>query len=271
MINNIQLINHSIMKKVLVGLAIVAVIIVVVLVVKKKVKEGYSEVMLGDEDKYVQRPTFKGELSPRFDPYRMGGGYIKSAYAPLEMQGAGVTPLSDNEHVVSGTGSLVEGYDNDFASIATEKENAKEYDDACGKINQNVVSEFKKAQGYMDPSQMLPIPDARSCLKDPSDPENYMYDRTLFAPLKRRHSDIPVDYVRGDLYISPIRTGWFDVPVIPSVDLQRGAVSIISGPSIDSQDTVYSRGSPIVSPSEEKQMEEAQKYLPWGDMPYHMP
>jgi hypothetical protein len=255
---------------VIIVLVVLAVIAIIVKVAKKN-KEGYSELMISNDDAYVQRPTYKADLSPRFDPYRTGGGYIKSAFAPLEMQAAGVSPLSDNEYVESATGSLTENFDNDFASVATEKENVKEFTSSCGKIGEDVVSEFKKAQGYMDPSQMLPLPDVRSCLKDPSDPENYMYDRTLFAPLKRRHADIPVDYIRGDIFIPPIRSGWFDTPSIPSVDLQKGAISIITDPAIDSTDTIYSRGASIRSPQEEEQEEFAKKYLPFGDTFMHFP
>lgn len=251
----------------LVALAVVAIIVKVT----KKKKEGYSELMISNDDAYVQRPTFKAELAPRFDPYRTGGGYIKSAFPPLEMQGAGVSPLSDNEYVDSATGSLTENFDNDFASVATEKEDVKEFNGSCGKIGEDVVSEFKKAQGYLDPSQMLPIPDVRSCLKDPSDPENYMYDRTLFAPLKRRHADIPVDYIRGDIFVQPIRVGWFDTPSIPSVDLQKGAVSIITDPAIDSTDTIYNRGASIRSPQQEEQEEFAKAYLPWSTNFEHRP
>lgn len=260
-------------KTTVIVILVLAVLAVVVIVKMKKNKEGYSEVMLqnNDEDNYVQRPSFKAELAPRFDPYRTGGGFIKSSFAPLEMQAAGVTPLSDNEYVESATGSLTPNSDSDFSSIATDKENIKEYTGSCGKVGEDAVAEFKKAQGYMDPSQMLPIPDTRDCLKNPSDPENYMYDRTLFAPLKRRHADIPVDYIRGDLYIPPIRTGWFDTPSVPSIDLQKGAISVISDPAIDSTDTIYSRGAPIVSPQEEEQMALAQEYTPWGTMPYHFP
>ncbi len=251
---------------------VVAIIALVILYKKVISKEGYNEVLLSPQlnDYMVQRPTFKGELSPRFDPYRTGGGYIKSSYPPMNAQGAGVTPLSDNEMIMSGTGSAItSAQDSDFASIATEKENIKDYQKACGSISEDVVSEFKKAQGYTDPSQLLPIPDIRSCVKDPSDPENYMYDRTLFAPLKRRHGNIPVDFIRGDLYIEPIRTGWFDTPSIPSVDLQKGAVSIISGPTLDSEDALWSRGEAIVPQSVEKQMEKADAVLPWGSSPYH--
>ena len=48
-----------------------------------------------------------------------------------------------------------------------------------------------------------------------------MYNRTLFAQLKRRtHMD--VDHIRGDLNIEPLKIGYFDVATVPSIDLVKG-------------------------------------------------
>lgn len=74
---------------------------------------------------------------------------------------------------------------------------------------------------FSDPKQLLPKSDIRQCMKDPTDPSNYMYDRTLFAPLKRRYNTT-TDYIRGDVYIEPNRFGWFDTPANPGTDLNVG-------------------------------------------------
>lgn len=58
--------------------------------------------------------------------------------------------------------------------------------------------------------------------KDPTDPSNYMYDRTLFAPLKRRNGGNQTDFIRGDIYVAPNKFGWFDVPSNPGTDLNPG-------------------------------------------------
>lgn len=74
---------------------------------------------------------------------------------------------------------------------------------------------------FSDPKQLLPKTDIRQCMRDPTDPANYMYDRTLFAPLKRRYKS-NVDFIRGDVYVEPNRFGWFDTPANPGTDLSVG-------------------------------------------------
>ena len=69
--------------------------------------------------------------------------------------------------------------------------------------------------------------------KDPTDPTNYMYDRTLFAPLKRRNGGNGTDFIRGDVYIAPNRFGWFDAPSNPGTDLNPGFFNL-NYPSFES-------------------------------------
>lgn len=263
------------MSKILIyGVVILVVVLIIVITIKKKNKEGYSEVLIHPSytnDEFVTRPSFKAELAPRFDPYRMSGGMIKSSYGPMDQQGAGITPLVDSENIVSATGSAIPNSEVDYASVISERENINDFDKSCTAIGNDVISDFKKQQGYIDAKEMLPVPDIRSCLKDPSDPDNYMYDRTLFAPLKRRNANIDVDWIRGDLYIEPIRTGWFDTPSIPGVDLVKGAIPIITDPVLDLEDTIYSRSKPLESLTYEEKMAQDEATLPWGDIKYHMP
>jgi hypothetical protein len=75
---------------------------------------------------------------------------------------------------------------------------------------------------YTVPKDLLPAPDMRQPLaRDPSDPSNFMYDRTIFAPLKKRNHN-EADRIRGDLDIEPVKTGWFDIATVPTVDLVKG-------------------------------------------------
>lgn len=97
---------------------------------------------------------------------------------------------------------------------------------------------------YLSPKDLLPTPDMESVLdKDPTDANVFMYDRTLFSPLKRRNLN-NVDFIRGDLPIKQVKNGWFDSTANPGTDLMIGAVNIIA-PSMEErtemQDLVYTR------------------------------
>jgi hypothetical protein len=245
-------------------------------------------------DKFmVSRPEFRAQLPPRFDPFRMSGANIKSSFPGFSKQGAGITPLSDNEEncATGKCGGSTEGFDDmtdkdcntgpskadnagDFSSLGLMSESISKYKKGCDAIKEDSVMKFRSAQGYADPEQLLPTPDVKNCLMDPSDPENYMYDRTIFAPLKRRWGSVGVDFIRGDLYIPPINSGWFYAPTIPSVDLQKAAINILNS-SIDNEDIIYSNSKPIVVPTEQQQEQiwesdpvNAMKN-PWGNQTLH--
>lgn len=55
-----------------------------------------------------------------------------------------------------------------------------------------------------------------------------VYDRMMFA---NRNSTLRSqgDWIRGDLPITPCNTGWFQVSVDPSIDLNQGAINVLAG------------------------------------------
>jgi hypothetical protein len=126
--------------------------------------------------------------------------------------GGNKNPASSNFDVVGS----------DFAYLAT-----------AGNVQQQKMQDTKKYKASLDnsvpntleytlPSELLPTPDMRQPLmRDPSDPSNFMYDRTVFAPLKSRNLNTP-DRIRGDLDIQPIKIGYFDVSTVPQIDLSKG-------------------------------------------------
>lgn len=81
-------------------------------------------------------------------------------------------------------------------------------------------------------SAQLPKLGIENKFKDPTDPSNYMYDRTLFAGLKRRYGNTQTDFIRGDIYVAPNRFGWFDVPTNPGTDLNPGFFNL-NYPSVE--------------------------------------
>lgn len=118
---------------------------------------------------------------------------------------------------------------------------------------------------FSDPKQLLPKADIRQCLNDPTDPGNYMFDRTLFAPLKRRYGNVGTDYIRGDVYVAPNRFGWFDVPANPGTDLNAGFFNL-NYPSFDQnvklQDTEVRRTHPSVTGAQ-------YDLNPYGEQSFH--
>ena len=111
------------------------------------------------------------------------------------------------------------------------------------KYSQTMTSEKPNTLDYTSPKDLLPVPDLRAPLmRDPSDPENFMYTRTLFAPLKTRNHN-EGDRIRGDLNIQPVKTGWFDIATVPSIDLIKGYFGYYNDISeyTDVQDAIYQK------------------------------
>lgn len=134
---------------------------------------------------------------------------------------------------------------NDFASLGNDGtfQASKMKSDAAiykASLNNNYNPNTLK---YTTPTDLLPAPDMRQPLaRDPSDPSNFMYDRTVFAPLKKRNHN-EADRIRGDLDIEPVKTGWFDIATVPTVDLVKGYFGYYSDIQEyqDLQDISYSR------------------------------
>ena len=111
------------------------------------------------------------------------------------------------------------------------------------KYSQTMTSQKPNTLDYTSPKDLLPVPDLRTPLmRDPSDPENFMYTRTLFAPLKTRNHN-EGDRIRGDLNIQPVKTGWFDIATVPSIDLIKGYFGYYNDISeyTDVQDAIYQK------------------------------
>lgn len=158
----------------------------------------------------------------------------------------GQTPLDQLSFAASAAGS---GNGTDFTKIGSEFAYLATSDkDSGSKSFASTDSESKKSDKpntleYPETSTLLPTPDLRTPLmRDPSDPENFMYTRTLTATLKTRNINT-VDRFRGDLDIQPIKTGWFDIATTPSIDLAKGYFGSFNDISQYTviQDAVYER------------------------------
>ena len=92
-------------------------------------------------------------------------------------------------------------------------------------VNTMLARVGKTTPELQDVKDIMPTPDMRySAGLDPTDPNNFIYERTLFAPLKRRNYG-DVDYFRGDLEIMPQKRGWFDTRSVGDKDVVQGYFS----------------------------------------------
>ena len=242
------------MRNLLLG---VAALVIVVLVVKKMhKKEPYQDVFIAKDipmDEMVMRPSYSAQLAPRMDPFRNGAynklnGYLPNVNeqaTPVNPLGNGSFPINGNKVDYSQLGNSTEiaQAEQECASAKLKKYETVSKEKFSMEVNGSVPMNASQLE-YLDPKDLLPQPDMASILtKDPTDPNVFQYDRTLFAPLKRRNLN-NVDFIRGDLPIAMDKRGYFDVAAIPSVDLSIGAMNIIA-PDMQEQtmmqDLVYTR------------------------------
>jgi hypothetical protein len=156
----------------------------------------------------------------------------------------GQTPLDQLSFAASaggGNGSDFTKIGSEFAYLATDNNSSSKSFTATE--TENKKSDKPNTLEYPEMTTLLPTPDLRTPLmRDPSDPENFMYTRTLTATLKTRNINT-VDRFRGDLDIAPIKTGWFDIATTPSIDLAKGYFGTFNDISQYTilQDAVYER------------------------------
>jgi hypothetical protein len=160
--------------------------------------------------------------------------YSDSEYDGLPGSVAGDTGGSSDYNVI----------DSDFAHLASDGTfQATKMQSSAQKYKASLSNKNPDTLKYTTPQELLPAPDMRQPLmRDPSDPSNFMYDRTLFAPLKKRNRN-EADRIRGDLDIEPVKTGWFDIATIPTVDLVKGYFGYYNDITQyqDIQDIAYTR------------------------------
>jgi hypothetical protein len=78
----------------------------------------------------------------------------------------------------------------------------------------------KGSPDYQQP-QMIGSDMRYSSGLDATDPNNFIYNRSIFSKLKRRYGS-DVDHIRGDIVIPQEQRGWFDVSKFTDDDLSQG-------------------------------------------------
>ena len=214
----------------------------------KKKKENFRFV---DGNAITAQPSFNANLSPRSDNIGLnqGGGLAYNQSPSLQMGAVPPTsvPLMSANPNFASLGALASG-----ESQLLNKGNFLTTDQVAKMVGSGTPD--------YQPNQ-LPNPDMRySGGLDPTDPNNFIYDRTLFARLKRRYRN-DVDYFRGDIDVTPEYRGWFDIRPPSDVDKVTGYfdryIDIEQETAL--RDAVFDRNTPM----EEKQR---RMYNPYGDV-----
>lgn len=243
----------------------------------------------------MARPTYVTNLTPRFDPFRNAGVNRGSEPTYLSQTAMG-SYIHDNPDPVilnrnnpkndSGTENFSEkikissNNNNKMSQFMMEPIDApvdlSTHDfsrvgamDNDRRAPKETKESFRPDLSYAGAS--LPKPGIENKFKDPTDPTNFMYDRTLFAPLKRRYGAVQTDFIRGDVYVAPTRFGWFDVPSNPGTDLNPGFFNL-NYPSVEAsvagQDTAVVRKNAGITLAE---LEAIQQNNPFSTNFLHRP
>lgn len=249
-------------NQVLIGILVLGIVIFIIYSCLSKkqisIKEPYEDLMWAKDyakGNWVARPTFKPDLSPRFDAKRMGGGQIVGSFPGMAVQGAPLTPVESILSVSTPSYAAMGGSNGAYGD-----ERLPAGGMTSNQVNSILANKFGRGNSdtptYTDPKQLLPVADMKKALaRDPSDPNTFMYDRYIFAPLKRKYGQVPVDFVRGDLAIPQLRMGWFDPTPVARQDLFQGYFSnfLDIQQSTSLKDAVFERKPTVV-----------QENIPWG-------
>ena len=202
---------------------------------------------------YVSYPQFN-QSTPLQSPSLNLPSQIR--YNPPSLNNMGITSAyqSESNNLYNGMdyANLVEGYRQDIKTGVPNPEQMKDG-------RNNILGSMSNPDSYLaglrqgnksysgnkesSPVNSLPLSDMDSSLGDDQDEENTMiYDRYIYANGRnggwRASSSGSSDLIRGDLAVNvdPCQKGWFQSSLTPA-DLRRGALTVISGPSGDSNNT----------------------------------
>ena len=191
-------------------------------------REGFSPVLFSSAgispDKPVVQGTYQAGMTDaaNYDFASEGSDYnnnLTSTNKNMQLNNAMNMRVNANKNPASGDYDTI---GSDFAYLATAGNAKQQQMQDTRKYKASLDNAVPNTLEYTLPSELLPTPDMRQPLmRDPSDPSNFMYDRTVFAPLKSRNLNTP-DRIRGDLDIQPIKAGWFDISTVPTIDLSKG-------------------------------------------------
>jgi len=212
------------------------------------------QAMLGN-DKFVSTPSFQANLSPRFSNVDYGAN-IKYNMPSYENQAVPCDPLTmgnmarENYRKETPARQTRENYGNSMnscgggfsggcgggcgvpscgkggISLGTQKMTLGDTGADPNYVNSmnTVYNQFTSPAG----SDLVAVGDMTTINADGTLDQPIVYDRYIYANQRSRLYGLG-DPIRGDLPIMPINNGWFNVSVVPSIDLRQGAINVIAG------------------------------------------
>jgi hypothetical protein len=163
---------------------------------------------------------------PALPPRTFGDGYqkqLQGPQAPYHVMGTPYHSLGD-----------------DYATMI-QQSNA--YGDASMKgldqetTDQVLQSRYRGGLEYTEAADLFPTDDMGGTAygKIISDPQTFVNDRFIVANMRRRNLD-GANFIFGDVPIPPNATGWFQVSVLPHLDLRAGVVHNAMSNLVDTED-----------------------------------
>ena len=203
-------------KWIIIGILVLLVAVVVMQCMGEK-KEAFEF----SQDNYIEgissRPQFYAPVEVRSNlPEMSSQPLYGDVNGGANFYGAaGPTPLSASmldQGVQEGFAFLGGGYGGAQAAPNTAL-SSQQASDMLGQQVNGGKPDYYQAE--------LPLGDIHQVGMDPTDPQNFMYNRTVFAPLKRQYG-AGVDFFRGDIDVKQEFRGWFDARPATSKDVQKG-------------------------------------------------
>lgn len=185
------------------------------------------------------RPSLIPQLPPRFDGNQLSSNLTAESSAPLQVMAA--PPSASPLDAMTFDGVDFQELGGQGAPLPSGGLTSKQVSDM---LKDRVGGGTPELQNTKD---LMPVPDMRYTTGlDPTDPQNFMYDRTIFGRLKRRYGN-DVDFFRGDLDIKPLYRGWFDLQPPTETDVVVGYfdryIDIEQETAI--RDSSFTRATPI--------------------------
>jgi len=166
---------------------------------------------------FVQVPgTYQAALSPRFANVDYGA-QIRYNMPSQGNMAAPQNPLTFGKMA----------HENYSANRCAPEEEFEEYFEHQTHPDQRPVG-TRAQEEYPDVDDMIPVGNMSSVNDLGETVQPVVYDRFIYA---NRNSKLRAqgDFIRGDVPVTPAETGWFRPSVVPSIDLQQGAMNVMGG------------------------------------------